>query len=66
MQRKVIAELLDDDLGTAAEIDASLTDLRHINDWFGGTRTSISLLRKVVRTSGEKTLSVLEVASADG
>ena len=47
MQRRVIAELLDDDLGTPAEIASSLSDLRHINDWFGGTRTTTSLLRKV-------------------
>ncbi len=35
MRRIVIPELLDDDLGTAAEIAQTLTDLRHINQWFG-------------------------------
>ena len=47
MQRKVIAELLDDDLGTPAEIAESLRDLRHVNNWFGGTRTTTSLLRRI-------------------
>src|SRR5271157_5796295 len=66
MRRKVIAELLDDDLGTAAEVAASLADLRHINDWFGGTRTTIVLLRQVARASGVRQLSVLEVGAGAG
>jgi len=66
MQRKVIPELLDDDLGTAAEIVASLADLRHINDWFGGARTTIALLRRVARASGSHQLSLLEVGAGAG
>jgi SAM-dependent methyltransferase len=66
MRRKVIAELLDDDLGTAAEIAASLADLRHINDWFGGTRTTIALLRRVVSETACRQLSVLEVGAGAG
>jgi SAM-dependent methyltransferase len=66
MQRKVAAELLDDDLGSAAEIAASLADLRRINNWFGGTRTTISLLRRVVRASGHRRLSALEVGAGAG
>ena len=66
MQRKVIPELLDDDLGTAAEIAASLADLRHINDWFGGAGTTIALLRRVARASGGRQLSVLEVGAGSG
>jgi SAM-dependent methyltransferase len=66
MRRKVISELLDDDLGTAAEIAASLADLRHINDWFGGTRTTIALLRRVAGASGCRQLSVLEVGAGTG
>jgi len=63
MRRRVIAEWLDDDLGTGAEIAASLADLRHINDWFGGTRTTIALLRRVAGASGCRQLSVLEVGA---
>ena len=66
MQRRVIAELLDDDLGTPEEIAASLVDLRHINRWFGGTRTSISLLRRIAVASASKHLSVLEVGAGAG
>ena len=66
MQRKVIPELLDDDLGTPAEIAASLADLRHINDWFGGTRTSTALLRRVAYEHGSRELSVLEVGAGAG
>ena len=66
MQRKVIAELLDDDLGTPSEISSSLVDLRHINDWFGGTRTTTDLLRRVARESGSSHLSVLEVGAGAG
>jgi len=66
MKRRVKAELLDDDLGTPHEIAASLRDLRHINDWFGGTRTTTMLLRRVARRAGLSKLSVLEVGSGLG
>ena len=66
MQRKVIAELLDDDLGTAVEIAGSLADLRHINNWFGGTRTTVALLRQVARTTGCRDMSVLEIGAGAG
>jgi ubiquinone/menaquinone biosynthesis C-methylase UbiE len=66
MQRKVIPELLDDDLGTPSEIAASLVDLRHINDWFGGTLTTSALLRQVSEESGQRDLSLLEVGAGSG
>ena len=66
MERKVIPELLDNDLGTPAEIAASLLDLRHINDWFGGTRTTAALLRQVSDKSGQPELSLLEVGAGAG
>lgn len=66
MRRRVTQELLDSDLGTPAEVAASLVDLRHINDWFGGTRTSIHMLRQVARDSGGRTLSLLEVGAGSG
>jgi SAM-dependent methyltransferase len=66
MQRSVIPELLDDDSGTAAEIASSLRDLRQINAWFGGTRTTTELLRRVARVSGFRTLSLLEVGAGAG
>jgi len=66
MQRRVIAELLDDDLGTAAEIASSLADLRHINQRFGGTRTTTLLLRRVAHENGCRQLSLLEVGAGAG
>ncbi len=66
MQRKVIAELLDNDLGTRAEVAQSLADLRRINNWFGGTRTTIALLRRVAHEYGSRELSVLEVGAGAG
>ncbi len=66
MQRKVIAELLDEDLGTAAEIAGSLADLRRISAWFGGTRTTVALLRRIARASGCQQLSVLEIGAGAG
>jgi ubiquinone/menaquinone biosynthesis C-methylase UbiE len=66
MKRSVTAELLDDDLGTPQEIAASLSDLRHINDWFGGRRTTTTLLRRVARRARLSKLSVLEVGSGLG
>jgi SAM-dependent methyltransferase len=66
MQRKVIAELLDDDLGTPEEIAKSLVDLRHINNWFGGTATTTSLLGRVVHQTGQPHLSLLEIGAGLG
>lgn len=66
MRRIVIPELLDDDLGSPAEIAASLVDLRHINDWFGGTQTTASLLGRVAGDGGRSQLSVLEVGAGSG
>ena len=66
MKRRVTAELLDDDLGSPQEIASSLRDLRHINDWFGGTRTTTALMHRVARRARLSKLSVLEVGSGRG
>ena len=66
MQRRVIPELLDDDVGTPAQIAASLRDLACINAWFGGTGTTTELLRRLIRQSGCRELSVLEVGAGAG
>ncbi len=59
-------ELLDHDLGTPDEIASALSDLRHINLWFGGVTTTKSLLRNAMHNAGLVSASVLEVASGDG
>lgn len=66
MLRKVIPELLDDDVGSPAEIAASLADLQHINAWFGGIRTTVALLQEISTECGCNQLSMLEVASGAG
>ena len=66
MQRKVIAELLDDDLGTPEEILRSLVDLRHVNNWFGGTATTTTLLRRIAQQTGQPHLSLLEIGAGLG
>jgi ubiquinone/menaquinone biosynthesis C-methylase UbiE len=66
MRRRVIAELLDDDQGTAAEIAASLGDLRAINERFGGTRATLDLVRRVAARCGCRELSLLDVAAGAG
>jgi ubiquinone/menaquinone biosynthesis C-methylase UbiE len=59
-------ELLDDDLGTSAEIAASLRDLRWFNRYFGGVSTSRRLFEDISRSFGGRRFSALEVASGDG
>ena len=66
MKREVSPELLDTDSGTPAEIAGSLADLRWINRTFGGTATTVDLLRKVSRRTGVTTLNFLDVAGASG
>jgi ubiquinone/menaquinone biosynthesis C-methylase UbiE len=66
VRRRPVAELLDTDSGTAAEVAGSLQDLRWFNRWFGGVATSRHLLELVARASGKTDISILEVAAGDG
>ena len=66
MQRLTVPELLDDDLGTPAEIAQSLRDLQRINTWFGGNRTTTVLLQRVADTCGCRSLRLLEVGAGNG
>src|SRR5262245_60306658 len=66
MQRTVTPELLDSDSGTPQEIEASLTDLRRANNWFGGVSTTCDLLTRVARNAGAHKLQVLDVGAASG
>jgi ubiquinone/menaquinone biosynthesis C-methylase UbiE len=66
MKRVTIAELLDSDRGTAAEIEDSLSDLRRINERFGGIRTTQSMIERVARERARTSLSLLDVASGTG
>src|SRR5271169_5630428 len=66
MKRVVIPELLDTDSGTPAEIATALTDLRHINEWFGGVAATQSMVAQVAQELGVSALSLLEVAAGSG
>jgi ubiquinone/menaquinone biosynthesis C-methylase UbiE len=66
VKRQVIPELLDSDAGTPIEIAGSLADLRMINRLWGGTSTTVKLLRKVAEKSGQREMSVLDVGGATG
>ena len=66
MKRVVIPELLDTDSGTPAEIATALSDLRNINQWFGGVDTTQSMISQVARQAGAASLSLLEVAAGTG
>jgi 2-polyprenyl-3-methyl-5-hydroxy-6-metoxy-1,4-benzoquinol methylase len=66
MKRVVGPELLDSDLGTPAEISASLRDLDRINRWFGGVRTTEAMMRRLVERTERTEFSLLDVASGSG
>src|SRR3984893_13023569 len=66
MRRVVIPELLDTDSGTPAEIATALSDLRHINQWFGGIAATQSMIARIAASVGSSSLSLLEVAAGTG
>jgi ubiquinone/menaquinone biosynthesis C-methylase UbiE len=66
MRRVVIPELLDTDSGTRAEVATALSDLRHINQWFGGISATQSMIARVAGELRVSSLSLLEVAAGGG
>jgi ubiquinone/menaquinone biosynthesis C-methylase UbiE len=66
MRRVVTPELLDTDSGTPAEVASALSDLRHINRWFGGTAATKSMIAQVSEKLHVSSLSLLEVAAGSG
>ena len=66
MKRVVTAELLDEDLGTPEEIRDSLTDLRGLNERFGGFSSVAQMLRAVASKEQLNKLSFLDVAGGTG
>jgi ubiquinone/menaquinone biosynthesis C-methylase UbiE len=66
MRRRPTEELLDLDAGTPEEISDSLTDLRHINSWFGGVATTRKMIERVAARTSLRQLSLLEVAAGSG
>jgi ubiquinone/menaquinone biosynthesis C-methylase UbiE len=66
MKRVVIPELLDTDSGTPGDVATALSDLRHINQWFGGIGTTQSMVARAARELSVSSLSLLEVAAGAG
>lgn len=65
MRRITTKELLDEDRGTAAEIEASLADLWRINRWLGGVSTSLRLLERFFARTGPHAVRILDVGAGD-
>ena len=66
MQRKVTPELLDTDAATPADVQQSLQDLRRINRWFGGIRTTQRMLEKVIARLPRPDWTLLDVGAGSG
>jgi ubiquinone/menaquinone biosynthesis C-methylase UbiE len=66
MRRVVTPELLDEDLGTADEVQETLLDLRGLNRNFGGFRSMAEMLRIVATKTGKRSLKLLDVAGGNG
>lgn len=65
MRRITTAELLDDDLGTPAEVSLSLDDLWRINRCLGGVSTNMRMLRRVLARTGVGSPRILEIGAGD-
>jgi len=66
MRRVDTPEILDTDACPPAEVERSLRDLDRINRWFGGVATTYALVERVAQRTGQKRLSLLEVAAGSG
>jgi ubiquinone/menaquinone biosynthesis C-methylase UbiE len=66
MKRVATTELLDNDSGTPAEVEASLGDLQRINRLFGGVATTADMVDRVARSTKRSSFSLLEVAAGSG
>ena len=66
MKRVPQHEILDSHEVSLDEAAESLRDLRWVNRWFGGVRTTTDLLRRAMRARNLRQASVLEVAAGDG
>ncbi len=65
MLRATSQELLDDDLGTPAEIRASLDDLWRINRSLGGVSSNLRMLERFIERTGLSSMRVLDVGAGD-
>jgi len=66
MKRQPSLELLDSDSGSAREIAGTIRDLQMFNTWFGGVRTSETLVRRALASAPGRACSLLEIACGNG
>lgn len=66
MQRFDAPEILDSDICSATDVHAALRVLGRINRWFGGVSTTQKMIERAGLATGEKSFSLLEVASGLG
>lgn len=59
-------ELMDRPDAPAAELRRSLSDLRAVNRWLGGTRTLLGLVAPLLERVTERPIRVLDVATGSG
>jgi ubiquinone/menaquinone biosynthesis C-methylase UbiE len=66
MKRVDAPEILDFDACSARDVELFLQDLNGVNRRFGGVTTTQRLIERVTCASGQKRLSVLDVAAGSG
>jgi 2-polyprenyl-3-methyl-5-hydroxy-6-metoxy-1,4-benzoquinol methylase len=66
LKRIAQREVMDGETESLDAVVQALGDLRVVNRWFGGVRTTAYLLRRAMRATGLRSASVLEVAAGDG
>ncbi|HUO25988.1 MAG TPA: methyltransferase domain-containing protein [Candidatus Aquilonibacter sp.] len=66
MKRVDAPEILDSDACSARDVELSMLDLNGVNRRFGGVTTTQSLIERVALMTGQKCLSVLDVAAGSG
>jgi ubiquinone/menaquinone biosynthesis C-methylase UbiE len=66
MRRVTSNELLDEDLGTPAEVARSLDDLWRMNRWLGGVSSSLRMIGDILRNTRASSLRILDVGAGDG
>ena len=66
MKRVDAPEILDSDACSPRDVELTMQDLDRVNRWFGGVTTTQRLLQRVAGASGQRNLTVLEVAAGSG
>ena len=66
MRRVTSNELLNEDLGTPAEVARSLDDLWRMNRWLGGVSSSLRMIGDVLSSTHARSLRILDVGAGDG